>query len=80
MTQQQLLQLGMVIIFLGIIIVIIASFMGMKEGKTKISVVGILGFIPFGFGNDKKLFIAALILGLLMVIISIFLFLKRNGY
>ncbi len=80
MTQEQLLQLGILAVFIGFV-VIIGSFLfapNEKEqgGKSsfKFSVVGFLGFIPFGFGNDKKLMMLTLILATAAVAATMILF------
>lgn len=79
MNQQQIAQLGVLIIFLGVAIVIISSFIGNKdkESTNKVSVVGFIGFIPFGFGNDKKWLIVGIILTVLFMVASYLLFYKK---
>ncbi|MBI4454181.1 DUF131 domain-containing protein [Candidatus Woesearchaeota archaeon] len=68
------------------IIVIIGSFLSAKDetkntsdksSTTKFSVVGIFGFIPFGFGNDKKMLIITLVLAIVIMIVSFFLFYRK---
>ncbi len=82
MTQEQLLQLGVLVIFIGFIIVI-SSFLlaahDKEKGKStlKFSVVGFLGFIPFGFGNDKKLLLFTIILTIIVAAATTILF-SRN--
>ena len=51
----QLLSLGILIILVGFAIVVIGSLTGTQKGDTKIAVGGFIGFIPFGFANDKRL-------------------------
>lgn len=51
---QYLVSLGSVLIFIGFIIVAI-GLLSSKDSNTKIAVGGFIGFIPFGWGNDKKL-------------------------
>ncbi len=58
----QLLQTGILLIFVGIIVIFIglltsaAKEKDQSNGKSgfKFSVAGFLSFIPFGFGNDKR--------------------------
>ena len=59
---QHLVSLGSVLIFIGFLIVAIGLLSGSKDPNTKVAVGGFIGFIPFGFGNDKKLvwFVTAL--------------------
>ena len=53
---EQLISLGMLVIFLGFIIVFFGVLKSSKENtSTKIAVGGFIGPIPFGFGNDKNL-------------------------
>jgi uncharacterized membrane protein len=47
------------------------------KSETKFSVFGIFGFIPFGFSNDKKLFIFSIILTVVIILVSLFLFYRR---
>ena len=55
MIEKYILPLGIGLIFLGIFLVIIFSFLSAEKGESKVAVGGIIGFIPFGFGNDKRL-------------------------
>ena len=52
---KELIPLGIVIILIGFIVVIIGSLSSMKTSDTKVAVGGFIGFIPFGFANDKGL-------------------------
>ena len=82
MTHEQLLQVGVLVVFIGFII-IIGSFLfaahDKEKGKSsfKFSVVGFLGFIPFGFGNDKRLLLFGVILTVVAVAATMILF-SRN--
>ena len=69
MNQQQLATLGILVIFIGAAIIIISSFLGNKdkESTSKVSVVGFIGFIPFGFGNNKKWLYVGIILTVLFM-------------
>ena len=57
MKMEQLINLGVIVILAGFIIVFIGMLQAAKEpsSKTKVAVGGFIGFIPFGFGNDKNL-------------------------
>ena len=63
MTHEQLLQLGVLVVIIGFALIASSFFFtatnDKEKGKNnfKLSVVGFLGFIPFGFGNDKKLLV-----------------------
>ncbi|MCH7513802.1 MAG: hypothetical protein IH947_07640 [Bacteroidetes bacterium] len=50
----QLISIGILIIFIGFAMVFISAFTGQKS-ETKVAVGGLIGFIPFGFSNDKRL-------------------------
>ncbi|MBD3354966.1 hypothetical protein GF361_03195 [Candidatus Woesearchaeota archaeon] len=51
-----LVQIGVGFIFLGIIIIFLAGMLEAEKGESKVAVGGIIGFIPFGFANDKRIF------------------------
>ena len=66
---KQLIPLGILIIFLGIIVIIIGSLTSLnKENNLKVGVGGFIGFIPFGFANDKRLLYVFIAISLLMLI------------
>ncbi len=54
---KQLIPIGVLVIFIGMILIFIGALSSIKEGKTdsKIAVGGFIGFIPFGFANDKRM-------------------------
>ena len=52
---QNLLSLGILIIFIGFIIVFTGALSNVKKGDAKFAVGGFVGFIPFGFANDKTM-------------------------
>ncbi len=66
---KQLISLGIVLIFLGIIVIIIGSLTSLtKENNLKVGVGGFVGFIPFGFANDKRILYFFIGLAFLMLI------------
>ena len=71
---EQLTNFGVIIIFVGFLIVIIGLLNSSKEGysKTKVAVGGFIGFIPFGFGNDKKLVWFVTILSVILFLFWLF--------
>jgi uncharacterized membrane protein len=77
MDQAQLIGIGMAIIFIGIIVIFSSMLFAptSQKSETRFSVFGIFGFIPFGFSNDKKLFIFSIILTVLIVILT-FIFIR----
>ena len=74
-----LILIGIGLVFIGIIVLIIASMFnlfGSKASKqadskieSKVAIVVFLGPIPFGFGNDKKLVIGLLIVGTILLVL-----------
>ncbi|MEK6934868.1 MAG: hypothetical protein AABW46_03245 [Nanoarchaeota archaeon] len=70
-----LIQLGMFILFLGIILIFLGSFSQSKSSDTKVAVGGFIGPIPFGFLNDKRLF--PVLVGLIILGFIIMFLLKR---
>lgn len=68
---EQLISFGVLLILIGFIIIIFGLLKAAKEGasKTKVAFGGFIGFIPFGFGNDKNfvLFVAVLSLALFIL-------------
>ena len=67
----QLLTLGILIILVGFAIVVIGSLTGTQKGDTKVAVGGFIGFIPFGFANDKRLLYV--LVGIMAILIFFFL-------
>ncbi|MBW2982236.1 hypothetical protein KY343_05125 [Candidatus Woesearchaeota archaeon] len=55
MIAKYLFPIGIGFLFLEIILIVIASLAGAEKGESKAAVGGIIGFIPFGFGTDKRL-------------------------
>ena len=71
-----LLPIGIAFIFIGFIIIMIASFTAEKT-QGKVAVGGIIGFIPFGFANDKRLLYFAMILTAVIFIFFVLSYLWR---
>jgi uncharacterized membrane protein len=71
MNQQMIMTIGTAVLFIGIIIIVIGSLIPSSGTKTntKVAVGGIIGFIPFGFGNDKTLMIVMFVIMALFMII-----------
>lgn len=76
-TQTQLIQTGMLLILTGFIILFAAALFSAKEkSDVKFSAFGIIGFIPFGFGNDKRLFAFTVVVALVMFVLLIYFYRK----
>jgi uncharacterized membrane protein len=57
---QQLVSLGIIVILIGFALVFIGALTGAQKGESKVAVGGFIGFIPFGFANDKRMLWALL--------------------
>ena len=79
MNQPQVIGLGIIIILLGAIIIFSSMFFNKSTSKTetKFAVGGIIGFIPFGFGNDKKMVMISIAVTAIFALIFILAFLRR---
>ena len=80
MAQNTLIQIGMLIVLIGIFVIFIGAFLSAeKDSKSnvKFSFFGLFGFIPFGFSNDRRLFFFSIGLTLLLVILFFFLYGKN---
>ncbi|MFC1769193.1 hypothetical protein ACFLZX_05505 [Nanoarchaeota archaeon] len=76
MEQITLFHVGIGIIFIGMFVIILSTLQGQSDSK--VSFVGILGFIPFGFSNDKKLLIMSF--GILAIIVlGYFLYFRQSA-
>ena len=60
---------GFIALLIGIVLIIIAGFLGGKDSDSKVAVGGIIGFIPFGFGTDKRLVLITIIIAVVAFII-----------
>ena len=56
---------GVFFLFIGLVLLILSGISGERQ-ETKFSVVGLIGFIPFGVANDRRLFFVTLAFTLLM--------------
>ena len=66
--------LGFILIILGIVLIVASSF---SSGSGKVAIVGFIGPVPIGFGNDPRLLQIALIAGA-VIFIMILLFFFRS--
>ena len=78
METERLVGLGIIVVFLGLIMIFTGALTGKEtNSKTKIAVGGFIGFIPFGFGNDKRMVWAAIIISFVALAVWIFLNYRR---
>jgi len=70
---EQLMLIGVAVVFIGIFIIIIGSLMGAGDGKTgaKVAVGGFIGPIPFGFANDKPLLYVVMAAAVILFVVSL---------
>ncbi len=71
-----LVSIGMLVIIIGFAIVFIGALTGANKANTKVAVGGFIGFIPFGFGNDKRMVWALIVL----MAIAMILFFGMNFF
>ena len=72
METERLVGIGIAVVFIGLIIIFTGALAGKESSKTKVAVGGFIGFIPFGFGNDRKMVWLAVITSLAPFIIFMF--------
>ncbi len=73
---EQLVTVGMVVVFVGIALIIIGALSGGGAGggkgsEVKWGVGGFIGPLPFGFANDKWMLYLVIALSMVVFIISI---------
>lgn len=77
--KEYIIPVGIALVFLGFLVLIFGTILLMQSGEnkteSKVFVGGFIGPLPFGFGNDKTLFIIGIAL---TVLIAITLLLLRN--
>jgi len=66
--------IGISLILIGFAVLLIGTFMNMGKTDAKGGAVILIGPIPIGFGTDKEMLIIALILSLILIFASFFLF------
>ena len=72
--------LGILIIIIGFIIVFFGALNSSKESNAKVAVGGFIGFIPFGFGNDKNLVWFVTALSAILFLFWLFFNLKQQNF
>ncbi len=78
--ENQLATIGIVFVLVGVFLLIAGSLLGLKTAKTdsklKYSIFGLIGPIPFGFANDKRMLYFSIALTLILLVFFYF-FLKK---
>ncbi|MBN1377086.1 DUF131 domain-containing protein [Candidatus Woesearchaeota archaeon] len=76
MNQSTLINIGILFVFIGILIITIGSAFvrgaNTKESDFKFSFFGLIGPIPVGFSNDKKLFFFSVFLTVIIMLLFLF--------
>jgi len=68
---EQLITIGIIVVFIGIVIIIIGSIIGMQKGETKAGFGGFIGPIPFGFASERGMLYVVIAIALTMFILFI---------
>ncbi|HIH38754.1 DUF131 domain-containing protein [Candidatus Woesearchaeota archaeon] len=82
MMPQSIIAAGMLFLFLGIVLILTGSFwsaMHSGERRTETGIFGMIGFIPFGFATDKRLFYLGLALTVFFFLLFLILGRGRHG-
>ncbi|MBN2420718.1 hypothetical protein JXB27_00395 [Candidatus Woesearchaeota archaeon] len=74
-----IVEAGILLVIAGVLLIVLGSLFQNSqnsETNTKYAVGGFIGFIPFGFGNDKRLM--WVVVGITALLVLFFVF--RNFY
>jgi uncharacterized membrane protein len=71
---ENLIIIGLVLLFVGIILIVVGSFSSTKN--VKFGFGGFIGPIPFGFANDPRLLWIVIIVTIVLLIVFVFPFLR----
>lgn len=76
---KQLIPIGVLVIFVGMILIFIGALSSFKEGKTdsKVAIGGFIGFIPFGFANDKRMLYAVITISAIFMLLWLWFVFQR---
>ncbi len=61
--------IGIILIFMGMILVIISSLLSAGKGEVKVAVGGFIGPIPFGWANDPRMLKWIIIISVVIAIV-----------
>ena len=65
---KEIISVGLFVIFLGFMLVFIGALTQTGKADTKLAIGGFIGFIPFGFANDKRMLYTVLGLSAVMFV------------
>lgn len=71
MENYSLVSIGIFVILIGFMLVFLGALSSSNTKDTKVAVGGFIGFIPFGFANDKRMM---WVLIALMAVVLVFFF------
>lgn len=76
---KEIIVAGSVITIVGLILILFGIFSSGSQVPSKTFVGGVIGFIPFGFSNDKRMFYVGLALTVGLALFYFFLpfFIRR---
>ncbi|MBI2578185.1 MAG: DUF131 domain-containing protein [Candidatus Aenigmarchaeota archaeon] len=74
MAEINIVSIGIAMILLGFLLVFVGTLTGKSDGK--VAVGGVIGFIPFGFGNDPQLVKIAIVISAVLAILFIVMALR----
>ena len=66
--QELFVKFGIILIFVGFIILLIGAILGTKSENVKFGFGGFIGPIPFGFANDPRMLALVLIISIIMFV------------
>ena len=71
MKMESLMSIGLILLFIGFILIIISSFSSSIKGQTEVKSAGLIfiGPIPIGWASDKKMFYILIALAITTFII-----------
>ena len=78
MKMEQFIWIGILLIFVGFTIILFGALRNQNDSNTKVAVGGFIGFIPFGFGNDKQMVWFVTIMSVILFVLW-FIFSLRMG-
>jgi len=71
---KELISVGVIVVLVGMFLILLSILDSTKGSstKTKVAIGGLVGFIPFGWSNDKRLLWVSLAITAAMLIFWIF--------
>jgi uncharacterized membrane protein len=78
--EEQLIRIGIAVVFIGVALIVLGGSLAALKSRSKVewAVGGILGFVPFGFGTNKKLAILAMAVSTIFLLFLVLL--KLRGW